>query len=281
MYSINESGRIQKELYTLFGFCGLPSAKFIEGFLFMQNTGQIVRSRKTAKDTYTPISNEILQSKELTCEEKSILVHLLSLPSDWVVYKNYIWRDMNIGRDRFNKHWKGLVEKGFIVSIRVIDVESNLIKGWNHIVYEVPVLPDEIEEASEVVSDLLKVSTSEGQAVNKVITIESNNITKLDEVESDEKVKQITFDDLPDTFKPHVSIWLQYKKQRKEEYKSDLSKAMLFKRILKDFSNEKELEISVEYSISNNWQGLFKQTSKKPLYTETKTQAYKKLDIND
>lgn len=247
----------------------------------MQNTGQIVRSRKTAKDTYTPISNEILQSKELTCEEKSILVHLLSLPSDWVVYKNYIWRDMNIGRDRFNKHWKGLVEKGYIVSIRVIDVESNLIKGWNHIVYETPVLPDEIEEASEVVSDLLKVSTSEGQAVNKVITIESNNIIKEDEIESDEKVKQITFDDLPDTFKPHVSIWLQYKKQRKEEYKSDLSKAMLFKRILKDFSNEKELEISVEYSISNNWQGLFKQTSKKPLYTETKTQAYKKLDIND
>lgn len=138
----------------------------------MQNTGQILRSKKTAKSRFTPISNDILQSNILTPEEKSILVHLLSLPEDWVVYKGIIWKEMNIGRDRFNKNWKGLVEKGYIVSIKLIDTNSNLITGYNHIVYEEPVV-SEIQENQK--SDLLKFSKTEIQSTNKVITLQNNN----------------------------------------------------------------------------------------------------------
>ena len=149
------------------------------GFFYaMQNTGQILRSKKTGKSRYTPISNEILQSSELTPEEKSILVHLLSLPEDWVVYKGIIWRNMNMGRDRFNKNWKGLVDKGYIVSIRVIDTETNLIKGWNHIVYEEPVLSEFTELPNDQDSDLLNFSHSENQSVYKEIKEQKNKITK-------------------------------------------------------------------------------------------------------
>jgi hypothetical protein len=149
------------------------------GFFYaMQNTGQILRSKKTGKSRYTPISNEILQSSELTPEEKSILVHLLSLPEDWVVYKGIIWRNMNMGRDRFNKNWKGLVDKGYIVSIRVIDTETNLIKGWNHIVYEEPVLSEFTELPNDQDSDLLNFSHSENQSIYKEIKEQNNKITK-------------------------------------------------------------------------------------------------------
>lgn len=149
------------------------------GFFYaMQNTGQILRSKKTGKSRYTPISNEILQSSELTPEEKSILVHLLSLPEDWVVYKGIIWRHMNMGRDRFNKNWKGLVNKGYIISIRVIDTETNLIKGWNHIVYEEPVLSDITELPNDQDSDLLNFSHSENQSVYKEIKEQKNKLTK-------------------------------------------------------------------------------------------------------
>ena len=144
----------------------------------MQNTGQILRSKKTGKSRYTPISNEILQSSELTPEEKSILVHLLSLPEDWVVYKGIIWRHMNMGRDRFNKNWKGLVDKGYIISIRVIDTETNLIKGWNHIVYEEPVLSEITELPNDQDSDLLNFSHSENQSVYKEIKEQKNKLTK-------------------------------------------------------------------------------------------------------
>lgn len=147
-------------------------------FIIMKNTGQIIRSRKNGKSKYTPINNNILQSKTLTPEQKSILVHLLSLPEDWIVYKTEIWKEMNIGRDRFNRSWTGLVELGYIVSVKMIDSDSNLIKGWNHIVYEEPV------------SDLPSIGLTEIQtdrdSVHKQSTDEQSN-----NLQSNDKRKEI------------------------------------------------------------------------------------------
>jgi hypothetical protein len=146
------------------------------GFFYaMQNTGQILRSRKNGKTRYTAISNDILQSKTLTPQEKSILVHLLSLPETWIVYKGLIWKEMNMGREQFNKHWKGLVEKGYVLSIRMIDKETNLVKGWNHVVYEEPVLH---EDGIDQSSDLPNLGQSENPSLNKEDIEESNNEIK-------------------------------------------------------------------------------------------------------
>jgi hypothetical protein len=135
----------------------------------LENTGQIVRSRKNGKSKYTPITNDICQSKILTCEQKSILVHLISLPENWVVYKTNIWKDMNIGRDRFNKAWVGLVELGYIVSIRLFKPNGQL-KGYNHIVYEEPVLT----ESQVTNNQFTEIQCTGNQLVNKVIIPESN-----------------------------------------------------------------------------------------------------------
>jgi hypothetical protein len=157
------------------------------GFFYeMQNTGQILRSRKNGKTKYTAINNDILQSGILTAQEKSILVHLLSLPEDWVVYKGLIWKEMNMGREQFNRNWKGLVEKGYVVSIRMIDKETNLVKGWNHIVYEEPVLPEARTDQS---SDLLDFGQSEDPYLNKVITEQSNNETNEVLIQSNNPTK--------------------------------------------------------------------------------------------
>jgi hypothetical protein len=69
---------------------------------------------------------------------------------------------MNIGRDRFNKSWTNLVKLGYIVSVKMIDVNSNLIKGYNHVVYEEPVL------------DLLNLGLPENQATRNSECIQSN-----------------------------------------------------------------------------------------------------------
>lgn len=159
------------------------------GFFIMENIGQIVRSKKTGKSRYTPINNDILQSSQLTCEEKTILIYLLSLPEDWVVYKTVIWQKMNIGRNRFNTHWKGLVDKGYIVSVRVIDTTTNLVRGWNHIVYEEPVLT---ESRIDQPSDLPNIGLSEKQGIYKEHILQSNNLIKERE------------DDKP-TLSPYVS----------------------------------------------------------------------------
>ena len=209
----------------------------------MENTGQIVRSKKTGKSRYTPISNEILQSKILTPEEKSILVHLLSLPEDWIVYKTIIWQEMNMGRHRFNSNWKTLVEKGYIVSIRVIDINTNLVKGWNHIVYEEPV---QAEIRTDQSSDLPVFGQSEEQGIYKRITEQKNNITKKE----DKKI------DLPDEWIETLNEWLKYKKQKKKNY-TEIGLSKLVSKIKTDYISLKHFQDSVDNCIAQNYDGLF------------------------
>lgn len=171
-------------------------------FYLMNNTGQIVRSRKTGRSRYTPITNDILQSRDLTPEEKSILIYLLSMPEDWVVVKSQLFKWANFGRDSVNKAWRGLIEKGYVVSIRVFNSKGQF-DGWNHVVYEEPVL-DETTQTEE--PDLLKTRksenpkvgetecrenrSSENQSLYKVINEESNNYTKESFKESNNPTKE-------------------------------------------------------------------------------------------
>ena len=132
----------------------------------MKNTGQVVRSKKTGKSRYTPISNDIIQSKTLTIEERGVLIYLLSLPEDWVFYKKNLWKQINIGRDKFYKIWSNLSKYGYIVSVKIIDTNSNLIIGYSHVVYEEPVLDE---------SGLLNVGDTENQDYREPVPIQSNN----------------------------------------------------------------------------------------------------------
>lgn len=161
----------------------------------MKNEGKIIRSNKTGKSKYTPISNEILQSKELTCNQKSVLVHLLSLPIDWNIYKTTLWKDMNIGRDSFNKAWKGLEELGYIVK-NIIKCK-NLIVGYSYIVYEEPVSVNpnvsksvDIENTNPE-SGLLEIGQSENGTIRKPVDIQSNIEQKNNE-ENNNNTKDVS-----------------------------------------------------------------------------------------
>ena len=102
----------------------------------------IIRSEKKGKVGYTNISNEILQSKTLRPHEIGVLVHLLSLPADYVIHKSSIWKQMNIGRDQFDKVWKKLVQLGYIQTIKYRKNDSKKTFGYRHIVNEIPQSPE-------------------------------------------------------------------------------------------------------------------------------------------
>lgn len=102
----------------------------------------IIRSGKKGKVGFTSISNEILQSKTLKPNEVGIIVHLLSLSKDFVIHKSSIWKQMNIGRDQFDKAWKNLVRLGYIQTIKYREDDSKKTFGYRHIVYEIPQSPE-------------------------------------------------------------------------------------------------------------------------------------------
>ena len=154
------------------------------GFLFtqkMKNTGQIIRTNVSA-GRFTPISNEILQSSILKPEEKSVLVHLLSLPTDWRIYKTEIWKSMNMGRDRFNKAWAGLERLGYIVTTKLTGDKTNLRQGYNYVVSDMPVNQS---------SDLLDFSKPEIQSTRNPVSIQSNNNEQTNNEQNNNKIKRI------------------------------------------------------------------------------------------
>lgn len=149
------------------------------------NTGQIVKSRSTNK--YTAVSNQLIQSKELTFGEKGFLFYLLSLPDDWVLYKSNLHSITNEKKGTIDTLFRGLQEKGYIVSTKVID-EKGHFKGWNHIVYDEPILSD-IEKTRS--RSKPKSKTSE---VGQSAPIQRNNIIGLQSIESNNKTDLKNFD---------------------------------------------------------------------------------------
>lgn len=144
------------------------------------NTGQIVRAR--SEINFTQIKNDILRSKILTIEERGLLVYLLSLPLDWAIYKSKLHEDMPDSKGTIDRVFKGLQDKGYIISVRVIDAKTKVFKGWNHIVYENPILEDSDnrEKPTSVFADIGQSMPIQIQNINtnkEVNTNTNNNIS--------------------------------------------------------------------------------------------------------
>jgi hypothetical protein len=97
------------------------------------NTGQIVKSK--GENPYAQIPNKMLRDERLSAKAKGLLCLLLSLPSDWVIYRTTLSQYFKDGYDAINSGWKELEELGYIVSVQMIDKDSGQFGGYNYIVY--------------------------------------------------------------------------------------------------------------------------------------------------
>jgi hypothetical protein len=104
------------------------------------NSGMIVKSKST--DRFTSIDNEIIRNKNLDLDERGLLIFLLSMKSDWVVYKTTLHNLVGCSKGTLDRVFKGLQTKGYIISVKVIN-ELGRFDGWNHVVYDTPSIRDE------------------------------------------------------------------------------------------------------------------------------------------
>ena len=102
----------------------------------MKNTSKIIRKADITKN-FSIIPNSIAQSKTLSPNAKSLIIHILSMPDNWYYVKTQFWRKTNLGRAAFNKAWKELEEAGFIQSKRIF--EGNLVRGYDYIISDSPI----------------------------------------------------------------------------------------------------------------------------------------------
>jgi C1A family cysteine protease len=101
-------------------------------------------SDKKGAKGYTPITNKIIQGKDLSLDESGLLCFLLSLPIHFKVIKENILRQLKnrISEGRFVKAWKGLVEKHYVIKEKDWDLSRKNMRRVCWSVYETPIHRD-------------------------------------------------------------------------------------------------------------------------------------------
>lgn len=125
----------------------------------------------------------------------------------------------------------------------------------------------------DVFKEYLLSDNINGDNVN-IISVNGNiNATK----EKENKLngyEKFSFDFVEEAFKESFTTWLDYKKQRKESYKTQRSLEVCYKQLLEKSKNDPLIAMQiVEQSMGNNWAGLFDLKTNIPGSTIPKTGA--------
>jgi len=152
------------------------------------NTGQIIKSRKTER--FTTLPNDVIKSKELTLSEKGLLSYLLSLPADWVIYKQHLYNSLPDKEGTIDKTFKALQTKGYIISVRVHDKNTGKFMGWNHVVYDIPAESEKHRDGQTPTSEFTDIGES-SPILNTNVLQKTNIIQKTNRIQSKPTQKEV------------------------------------------------------------------------------------------
>jgi hypothetical protein len=93
----------------------------------------IIRTEKT--DNYTVICNQCLRDPALSARAKGIFAYIMTLPSDWKLYKSELHAHFTEGRDAINTAFSELETAGYI-SKQTGRLENGSLNGWDYTIYE-------------------------------------------------------------------------------------------------------------------------------------------------
>jgi len=143
----------------------------------MANKTRIIRSVESTPKNYTPLSNKLLQNNHLSLDTRGLLCYLVSLPADWVVYKENIQKQLGFGRKRMDRMWKEAKTFGYLQSEKFREKNGT----WNYIytISDVPLsnvpLPN---VGSSIVGKGDTIQSTHIQSNNKQSKHNSNTLNK-------------------------------------------------------------------------------------------------------
>lgn len=127
----------------------------------MANKSRIIRSVESTPNNYTPLSNKLLQNNNLAIDTRGLLCYLLSLPKDWVVYKENIQKQLGFGRKKMDRIWSEAKKAGYLRVEKFRQSDGT----WNY-TYTI----------SDVPLSIVPLSNDGSSNVGKGNTIQSNHL---------------------------------------------------------------------------------------------------------
>ncbi|HDR6315456.1 DNA-binding protein [Bacillus cereus] len=130
---------------------------------------------------YSVINNTGLKDKRLSWKAKGILAYILTLPDDWVFYREELSQHAKDGINSLRAGMKELKEYGYIKRFPIRD-EKNKIVRWETIIYEIPVddfspvenLPAENPVDGNLLDENRKLLNTDIQSTKKLNTDTQN-----------------------------------------------------------------------------------------------------------
>ena len=140
----------------------------------------IVKSKHASN--YTVLPNKIFNDG-LSIEAIGLLSYFLSLPHDWVIYKTQLHSQLNMGREKLDRVFKELQDKGYVLSVKEMNDKGQFT--YNHIVYDNPYNGEPITE---------KPHTEKPLTGNQLLLSTNEQSTKLKSKEDKERLFESFWD---------------------------------------------------------------------------------------
>jgi hypothetical protein len=134
----------------------------------------IVKSKHASN--YTVLPNKIFNDG-LSIEAIGLLSYFLSLPHDWVIYKTQLHSQLNMGREKLDRVFKELQDKGYVLSVKEMNDKGQFT--YNHIVYDNPYNGEPITD---------KPHTEKPLTDNQLLLSTNEQSTKIKSKEDKEKL---------------------------------------------------------------------------------------------
>ena len=169
-----------------------PRTAFFKAvFLFYSLMNRIHRTYPD-KD-FTLLNNAVFKS-DLSARAIGLLCFIMSLPRDWVLHKNWIYKKLPEGREAINKAWQELEEKKFIVCIKSTGGGRGKLPETNYFVTDcpqkdvdlsgaeishskIPAPKNPVRNSPAPITDTLQ-STIEQSTIEQIISVIPDGITE-------------------------------------------------------------------------------------------------------
>ncbi|WP_150283768.1 DnaD domain-containing protein [Rummeliibacillus sp. TYF-LIM-RU47] len=97
--------------------------------------------RVAKNGNYTVMNRTALNDKRLSWKAKGIIAYMLSMPDDWIFYKDELMTHSADGKAAFHSGFKELKDCGYVERRPVKDEKTKKITHWETIVHEIPCEP--------------------------------------------------------------------------------------------------------------------------------------------
>ena len=106
-------------------------------FFIMNNTTVIHRS--TSETEFTEISEDLILNRDLSMQEKGLLIFIIAMPENHTLSKNYLYENLPDSKYTIDKTFTSLIDKGFIKSNKIKDTKGQF-RGFYYSVSQTPIL---------------------------------------------------------------------------------------------------------------------------------------------